>query len=401
MSIFDSIFKSRRKPPQKMGRVGMLDYYNAVFTNWHGEIYENDLVRAAIETRARHMSKLKAQFVGDAKLPIKNALAIRPNKYQTWSQFFARVSTVLDVATTCFIAPMYDKKFNVVGLWTLLPEKTEIREYENEFWIRYEIRHGYHGAIELEKCGILTKFQYSKEFYGEGNGALKETMGLIHLNNQSIQNAIKNSTHYKFMASLDNFGDAWDIKEERKRFTELNLVEDKDNEGILLFPRQYTNVKQLEEKLYTVDAEQVKLIQDNVNNYFGTNINLIQNKASYEEADAFFNGAIEPFSIQISEVISSMLLTDEQILKGNYFFATANRLQYMSVSQKVQMAKELGDRGAILIDEIRELFNYAPLPNGEGQHAPLRGEYKWVDEKNENDDNNEGDNNGDESSEVL
>ena len=44
------------------------------------------------------------------------------------------------------------------------------------------------------------------------------------------------------------------------------------------------------------------------------------------------------------------------------------------------MAKELGDRGAILIDEIRELFNYEPLPDGAGQVAPIRGEYKATDE---------------------
>lgn len=56
----------------------------------------------------------------------------------------------------------------------------------------------------------------------------------------------------------------------------------------------------------------------------------------------------------------------------------------MSVSQKVSMAKELGDRGAIYIDEIRELFNYPPLPNGDGQHAPLRGEYKFVDDEANN-----------------
>lgn len=56
----------------------------------------------------------------------------------------------------------------------------------------------------------------------------------------------------------------------------------------------------------------------------------------------------------------------------------------MSVSAKVSMAKELGDRGAIYIDEIRELFNYPPLPNGDGQHAPLRGEYKFVDDEVDN-----------------
>jgi hypothetical protein len=57
----------------------------------------------------------------------------------------------------------------------------------------------------------------------------------------------------------------------------------------------------------------------------------------------------------------------------------------MSTGQKVQMAKELADRGAIMIDEIRELFNYAPLPEGAGQFVPIRGEYYNVQEESQND----------------
>ena len=52
----------------------------------------------------------------------------------------------------------------------------------------------------------------------------------------------------------------------------------------------------------------------------------------------------------------------------------------MSVTDKVSMSQQLGDRGALLIDEIRDLFNYPPLPDGAGQHAPIRGEYYMVDE---------------------
>ena len=83
-----------------------------------------------------------------------------------------------------------------------------------------------------------------------------------------------------------------------------------------------------------------------------------------------------------------MLFSERERAQGSYLIANANRLQYMTVSQKVQMAKELGDRGAILIDEIRELFNYEPLPNGAGQVAPIRGEYKATDELNEGSEDN-------------
>lgn len=83
-----------------------------------------------------------------------------------------------------------------------------------------------------------------------------------------------------------------------------------------------------------------------------------------------------------------MLFTQRERSQGNTVIVNANRLQYMSTSAKVNMARELGDRGVLLIDEIRALFNYEPLADGAGQHAPIRGEYYMVDEKG----NQEGEN---------
>ena len=110
---------------------------------------------------------------------------------------------------------------------------------------------------------------------------------------------------------------------------------------------------------------------------------VLQNKATDEQLDSFFDGALEPFAIQLSEALTMAMFSERERAQGTKIVANANRLQYMSVTQKVQMAKELGDRGAILIDEIRELFNYAPLPDGAGQVAPIRGEYKATDELSE------------------
>jgi hypothetical protein len=43
------------------------------------------------------------------------------------------------------------------------------------------------------------------------------------------------------------------------------------------------------------------------------------------------------------------------------------------------MVQQLSDRGMMTINEARELFNYAPLP--EGDTAVIRGEYYNVEEK--------------------
>jgi hypothetical protein len=182
------------------------------------------------------------------------------------------------------------------------------------------------------------------------------------------------------MAQLQNFSQPEDLAKERARFKEYNLSSESGAGDFLLFPNTYKDIRQIDVKPYTVDAEQAKAIRQNVYDYFGVNEKILENSAKAEELEAFFDGAIEPFAIQFSEAMTKALFSERERAQGSYVIASANRLQYMSTSQKISMARELGDRGAILIDEIREMFNLPPLPDEAGQVAPIRGEYKATDD---------------------
>lgn len=395
MSLLDKIFhpteakKSEEALREAKSFFQTLTAYAPVFTNWGGAIYESEIVRAAIDARARHISKLKVEVNGTANPSLQSKLAQGPNQWQTWSQFLYRTSTILDVNNTAFIVPVFDERMIITGVITVLPSECELVEYKDEIWLRYHFSSGQYAAVELRKCAILTKHQYRRDFFGDSNRPLGETMQLIHLQNQGIEEGVKNAATFRFMATLNNFSSAEDLARERERFRETNLSTESKSGGFLLFPNTYKDIKQIDVKPYSIDADQMKQIRENVFNYFGVNEGVLQNSAKAEDLEAFFDGAIEPFAIQISEAMTKMLFSERERAQGSYLIANANRLQYMSTSQKVQMAKELGDRGAILIDEIRELFNYAPLPDGAGQVAPIRGEYKATDELTEDEDNAE------------
>jgi hypothetical protein len=73
---------------------------------------------------------------------------------------------------------------------------------------------------------------------------------------------------------------------------------------------------------------------------------------------------------------SKAIYTERERSFGNHVFVNANRLQYMTQTAKVNMARDLGDRGILTINEIRELFNYGPIEGGDV--AYIRGEYKPV-----------------------
>ena len=389
MGLLDSIFRPDKNRAEqealKNARATFktLTAYRPAFTTWRGAIYESDLVRAAIDARARHISKLKVEIHGAAKPGLQAKLRQGPNQWQTWSQFLYRVSTILDASerSTCIIVPVLDEYLTVTGYFPVLPGKCEVVDFKGEPWLRYNFAHGQTAATPMKDCAVLTKYQYKNDFFGDGNGALDETMKLVHIQNEGIEEAVKNSATYRFMAQVNNFTMADDLAKERKRFTQENLVADAEAGGLLLFPNTYQNIQQIKNTPYTVDAAQMELIKTNVSNYFGVNERVMQNLAAGDELDAFFNGAIEPFAIQFSEAMTKAIFTERERAQGSYLIANANRLQYMSTAAKVQMAKELLDRGVMTINEARELFNYADMEGGDV--APIRGEYKATDDLTE------------------
>ena len=389
MGLFEKIFPRLAATRQAQGYFKTLTAYRPAFTSWNGAIYESGLVRSAIDARARHNSKLAISFTGTAQRSLQAKLKIAPNEWQTWSQFLYRLSTILDNQNTASLVPIYNEFGEITGTYPVLPSRCEIVQANGIPYLKYTFQSGETACIELNLCGILTRFQYMDDFFGESNRALVPTMDLIHAQNQGIKEGITNGATYRFMAKVNNFTKAEDLAKERKRFNRENFSGE-DGGGLLLFPNGYDDIKQTESKPYVPDAQQMAAIEKNVFNYFGVNEAILQNSASDEQLDSFFNGAIEPFAVQLSEVMSRMFFTQRELAVGNRVYITANRLQYMSVSHKISMAQQLGDRGMITIDEIRALFNYPPLEDGTGNRAPIRGEYYFANDNKENDDGNNG-----------
>lgn len=385
MGLFEIIFGQRPKePPERVRETfKMLNGYVPRFTSFDGGLYESERVRAAIHARAVHMSKLSIVFQGAARQGLVNKLRHAPNSFQTWGQFLARLSTILDVHNTAFIVPVFDDYGDVSGIFCPLPDRCKVVGFNGRPYLRYEFAHEEHAAIELDMCGLMLKHQYRSDFFGESNNAIFPTMELINITNQGIEEGVKSAATYRFMAQLGNFARPEDLAKERKRFTEQNLS--KGGGGLLLFPSTYKDIKQVDVKPWVVDAEQMRIINDNVNSYFGVNDDILTNKAYGDAWAAFYEGAVEPFAIQLSDVLTKMLYTLRERSQGNAVAVTSNRLQYLSNADKLAVSAQMADRGLMTRNEIREIWNLPPLPAEIGEQLPVRGEYYNVGEKEESD----------------
>lgn len=379
MGLFDTLFPKIKQRIVANSYFQLLNAYTPIYMSWDGQLYESDLVRSAIDARARHISKLKVEFKGSAQPRLQTRMKKAPNREQTWSQFLYRLSTILDMQNTAFILPEYDQYMERTGIITFLPERYELVDVNGKPWVRFYFAGGRTTSEELSNIGILTKHQYSNDLFGETNHALDPTMQLINIQNHGIEEAAKGANSYRFMAKVNNFTKGNALKKEREEFAKNNLSADSQG-GILLFPNTYDNIQQVKPQTYAVNPTEREAIQGNVYRYFGVNKDIMENSATGDAMDAFFNGAIEPFEIQLHEVLTKWMFSDMEIGYGASVVISANRLQYMTTNEKVSMVKELGALGTLQIDDIRELFNLEPFGGEIGKKVPIRGEYYFVGE---------------------
>ena len=382
MGLFDALFKTRPQPVgEYKGEWKMLNGYEPHFTTFGGNIYESELVRASIDAIARHLSKLKVETYGAARPALQNKLRHGPNEFQAWPQFLYRLGTILYVHNTAFIVPVYDIYGEPSGVFPVLPSRCEVVQYGNDKtpYLRYQFGWGEKAAIELSYCGVMTRFQYRSDLFGENNHALLPTMDLISMQNQGIQEGVKSAATYRWIAQMNNFVKPEDLAKERQRFTAENFSKDAKGGGLLLFPNTYSNIKQVETKPFVVDADQMSVINRSVFDYFGVNEDVLQNKAYGDSWSAFYEGCIEPFAVQFSEVMTRMLFTFREQSQGNYVMATANRLQYMTNADKLNVSAQMMDRGIMSINEVREIWQLPPVEGGD--ERIVRGEYYNANQK--------------------
>ena len=386
MGLIDRIFGRPKSAPAQEGYFQTLTAYQPAFTSWGGQIYECDMVVSAVDAVARHVGKLKYNMSGNARPKLWTITKSEPNPWYTWPQFLERCSNIYEVQNNLFIVPLLDSMGEVNGFFPVLPSSCEVVG-KDEPYLKYTFIGGQKRSVPLRRCVVIPKHQLKDDFFGEKNTALAPTMELVNMVNQGIMEGVKNAATYRFMAQLNTKAFDEDLRKERERFDRNNFQG--GGGGLLLFGNQMTNIKELSSKGYEVPEGQQAFIRQNVCNYFGVGEKVIRNEATGDELAAFFDGKIEPFAIKLSEAITRMVFTERERNGGNAITFTANRLQYMNISAKISMAQQLGDRGVLTIDEIRELFNYDPLPDGAGQYTPIRGEYKNVQDNDNGGDSDE------------
>lgn len=372
--LFKTIF-GEKDPPKKQiqdatsfNMYSLLNTFNSIYTVNTGNAWDMDIVRSAVDAYCRNFAKLKAKHtkVGNTKSKLEKLLNYRPNPLMEAYSFYYKIAANLKLTNNSFIYPEYSDTGELVALWPLMSNQIELLEYQNQLYLKFVFRTGRLKVLPYEEIIHIRGQFFDHDIFGSKNYALRPALDTVIAINQGVSNSAKMINSIRGILSAKITSKDEDLKKARNKFVENNFKISENGSGIVVTDAKmdYTPIN---EKTTPLQADQLSYAKNAIYDYFGVNEQIVQNKFSEEEWNAFYEGAIEPVAIQMSQCFTNALFTDNERNFGNEITFEANRLQYASNATKVSVVKELAPLAVLMIDDVREMFNLAPLPNGEGQ----------------------------------
>lgn len=373
-SMIQNMF-GNSKGPTTVTRFRALNDYMPVFTPFGGELYDSDVVRTCIDAIARNAAKLKPRHVrmmageilkGSAALDY--LLQTRPNPYMSAYDMIYKVVSQLYSNNNAFIYAHVEGG-SITGLYPLNFSSVELVEYQGELYGKFTFGTGFQMTVPYSSLIHLRRHFNRNDIFGESNHPFKPTLSLIHTVNQGIVNAIKSSARLRGWLKYNMVLNPTDLKKNRDAFvTDYLSINNDGGIGALDTKADFTPAN-IEAKM--ADDKQMAIIRDNAYRYFGVNEKIVQSNYTEDEWSAFYESVLEPIAIQLSLEMTEKLFTPRERGHGNAIVVEANRLQYASARTKISVVNTLTPLGLLTVNEGREVFNLAPVPDGDKRLVSL------------------------------
>lgn len=369
-SMFKRLFGREREESERVyEELRLLDDNKAVFTPYHGDLENDPDVLACVDAIARNGAKIHPRHIRNNIDGMRNLkgrtyrlLAKQPNEFQNAYQFYYQIIATLEIYNDAFVYVKKDNNLRVEALYPLIYDEGKLYEYNDKLFLKFKFGRFKAKYVAYDECIHLTRYMSSNGIFGGSTKPIIKTLSMKHILDEGIVNAIKTTSSIKgLLKSTKSLLKPKDVKEMRDQFVKSFMIEgDKTGIGGLDATTDFIPVK-IEPA--TASDGQIKEIDNKVLSYFGLNENILQSKYSEDEWNAFYESVLEPIGLQMSLEFTNKLFTPTEKEFGNEIIFESNRLQYASNRTKIELIRYASN--ILTINEQREVFNLAPIENGD------------------------------------
>lgn len=360
------IFKKKSKEHKY---AQMLNGSIPVFAQFGTNIYASDVVQQAVNCIVLEMKKLNPQHIREIEHDITPVVSEiqrvlqNPNELMTTSEFIEKIMWLTMLNYNCFVIPIYEKE-KLTGLYPVKPLRVDfLQDVSGIFYIKMVFENGYETTIPY-KNAIHIRYKYSvNEFMGGNesgqpdNDALLKTLELNNTLLQGVAKAMKSSFSVNAVVKYNTMMDS---DKTEKNVKELESKLKKGESGILPMDikGEYVPIKR---DIKLVDDDTLKFIDSKILRQFGVSLPILTGDYTKDQYEAFYQKTLEPLIISISQAFTKALFGNQKNY-GNKIAFYSKELMFMSVSQKLEMVRVLGDSGSLYENEKRIAFGLRPLP---------------------------------------
>nr|DAI00350.1 MAG TPA: portal protein [Caudoviricetes sp.] len=347
----------------------MLNGSIPVFAQFGTNIYASDVVQQAVNCIVLEMKKLNPQHIREIEHDITPVVSEvqrvlqNPNELMTTSEFIEKIMWLTMLNYNCFVIPIYEKE-KLTGLYPVKPLRVDfLQDVSGIFYIKMVFENGYETTIPYKNV-IHIRYKYSvNEFMGGNesgqpdNDALLKTLELNNTLLQGVAKAMKSSFSVNAVVKYNTMMDS---DKTEKNVKELESKLKKGESGILPMDikGEYVPIKR---DIKLVDDDTLKFIDSKILRQFGVSLPILTGDYTKDQYEAFYQKTLEPLIISISQAFTKALFGNQKNY-GNKIAFYSKELMFMSVSQKLEMVRVLGDSGSLYENEKRVAFGLRPLP---------------------------------------
>ena len=369
-NLFETLF-GRFRPPQEITRtqLQMLNSFNPYFSTASDDIYNSKVARTCIDRIATHCAKLVPKHIqrnlaNNIEGDINFLLQHRPNPIMNTYDFLYKTISMLYTDSNAFVFIQKERQDDgrafIKAFYPVLAQTYELlQDSSNTTYLQFQFVNGKTYTIPYLELIHLRLFYNKHDVYGTGNQILKTDIETAITSSEGIKNAIRTSNNLKGILKFTNtMLKPKDIKENKDAFVRDFLTME-NNSGIASLDAK-AEFQPIDLKPITLDKDQMAQVNYNIYDYFGISENIVRNKFTPAEWNAFFEGVIEPRALQLSYEFTNKIFSDVAIREGHKIVFTANRLQYADIGDKIKLFQQVLPYGLLTKDEALEILDLPP-----------------------------------------
>lgn len=345
----------------------MLNSWNNYFTDAPKDLYLNPTVRTCIDTISKNFAKVEMHHKRGTNI-VKDSLEIilqRPNELMSSYDFLYKIISNLYMNGNAFIYIKTNNSGEIVGLYPLTALSYELREVKDELYVKFQFTDSTK-TIPYRNLIHLRKYFCNNDVLGDSSDTtLYNELNILNSTEQALQNTVKNSSKIRGVITLNNVV----RPDDRKRI--LEEFNEKFIQGDIAILDQSANFTAINATENTVEYEKMRYMRNAIYSYFGLNEDIINSNFNSATWNAFYESVLEPLAVQFSEEFTDKIFTDNERKRGHKITITVNRLEYESFDSKVDMAQQLLAAGVLTINEVRNVFGFEPIPDGDERQVSL------------------------------